>query len=137
MMKKVLMLAVTMTTLSACEFEESGEPVSAVISIVDQNGDALTPDEAYWYLPPETDDTHAEFALECFDDACTQFIVPIDVVGDFYVAASYSRDVENAVDCWYQGYDASPVQVELPDDLSDWKPIEITLEVETDQMACQ
>ena len=136
-MKNLVIATIILTNLAACELDEPADDVSVIVTIIDEAGQPLTPDEAYWYWTPGSDDTQSEFELDCMDEDCTQFSVPIDVTGEFYVAATYTRDVENAEDCWYHGYDASPVTVNLPTDMSLWEPVKITLQLETDLMSCE
>jgi hypothetical protein len=146
MMKTLTLTATLLATLAACEPTSEPNVVidppvevdqwSAIVSVVDQNGQRLSPDEAYWYLPPEFDDTRTEHALECLNDDCTEFGVSLDVIGDFYVAAIHERSVAESDLCWYAGYDASPVLVELPADMTQWAAVEITLQLDTDQMIC-
>lgn len=152
-MKNLIISLTILTSLFACEpVDNTLEPTttpgvnvinntvdpsdwSVIVSVVDTYGQPLSPDDIWWYLTPGTDDTYAEYDLECIDADCTVFGVPIEVTGDFYIAANWER--EAILYCWYLGYDASPINVDLPTDLSSWQPIRLTLELETEQMACQ
>lgn len=146
MMKNLIITTTLLATLAACEPTSEPNVVteppvdvtewSVIVSVVDQNGQPLIVDEAYWYLPPEFDDERTEHPMECLNDDCTEFGVSLDAIGDFYVAATYERSVAETDLCWYAGYDASPVLVELPADMTQWAPVEITLRLETDQMVC-
>jgi hypothetical protein len=146
MMKNLIITATLLATLAACE-PTSGPNVvidppvdvtewSVIVTVVDQLGQPLSPDDAYWYLPPEFDDTGTEYALECLNDDCTQFGVPLDTTGEFYVAATYERAITGNEFCWYTGYDGEPVLVEHPADMSQWAAVEITLQLDTDLEAC-
>lgn len=142
MMNNLMITSTLLLTLAACEPTEREQTVdpsewSAIVKVIDQNGDPLSPDDAWWYLPPNGEDEVIETAMTCLDDDCTTFGVDLDVTGEFYVAASYSRDIEENEYCWFVGYDASPVSVQLPEDLSQWSAVELTLLVETDMESCE
>jgi hypothetical protein len=146
MMKNLIITATLLATLAACE-PTSGPNVvtdppvdvaewSVIVTVVDQLGQPFSPDDAYWELPYGFDDTFTQYALECLNDDCTQFGVSLDTTGEFWVAATYERSITETDLCWYQGYDASPVFVEHPTDMSQWAAVEITLQLDTDQQVC-
>jgi hypothetical protein len=138
MMKTLLLTVPLLTFLAACEHEEV-EPAkwSVLVTVVDQLGQPLSPEDIFWYLPPGTDDTHTETALTCVNEDCTEFGIPLDVTGDIYVAATYHEDIPGDDYCWYQGYDGAPITITVPEDATTRTTLEITLELDTDQMVCE
>ena len=133
-MQKRMYLTIALAALTAC-FETADDEVtppdsewSAIVTIVDEAGEAFAADEAFWYLPPGTDDTGAEYELACLDESddegCTLFGVPADVSGLFYVAARYQRDLGGY--CWDTAYDGTSVTV----DGDEAGPVEVTLILE-------
>ncbi len=139
-MQKMMCLTIALAALTACFETEEKEVLppdsdwSAIVTIVDEAGEAFAADEAFWYLPPGTDDTGAEYDLACLDESddegCTVFGVPADVSGLFYVAARYQRDSSEF--CWDTAYDATSVAIDGEDET----PVEITLVLEV-MLACE
>ena len=98
----------------------AGCPDDLTVITVDENGEAVTADEAVWYFEPGSAEDDGEHALDCRDIHCTGWGLAVAPGASFYVAAW--REGPEHVDpyCGYSGYDAqlvefsgSPVTIEL------------------------
>lgn len=129
-MRIVLLLA--LAALAACDgLLGPGIPAAAFVRVVDQEGDALRPDEVKWYYDPQGERYDGEHPAVCIDRLCTVWGVPEEVTGTAYVSATRVREYPGDPWCAYVGYDAGPVAASKDD------PPTITLEIDTEMVMCQ
>lgn len=86
---------------------------SVTVCPLDQHGEPLGVDDAWWYWPPDGGLYDGEHEATCVDTpTCTTWTVPDDVVGDFFVSAFWSGPTHHDPTCVYESWAAQAVQVD-------------------------
>lgn len=124
---------------SACEDDPwcvAQEGASATICVLDQHGEPLGADQAWWYWPPDGGSYDGEHEATCADSpTCALWTVPDTTVGDFYVSAWWRGPAHHDPACRYESFDAAAVSV-APDTLGTGVigvAVELTLDTTAEQ----
>jgi hypothetical protein len=130
-MKKLLTI-LSLSTILACQALDDGNagpcggfagcPPEITVFTLDENDEAVTADDVYWYFAPDSSAYDGEHPMECGDIHCTKWVLPIAPSASFYVAGTREGPEHNDPYCGYSGYDGKPV--EFADE-----PITITLDL--------
>lgn len=99
----------------ACEDDEwcaVAEGSSVTVCVVDQHGQPFTPEQVWWYWPPEGGSYDGEHEAECINPACSLWTVPDTVTGDLFVSAFWRGPAHHDPACRYESYADQAVSVD-------------------------
>lgn len=98
-----------------------------VLHVVDEEGEPLPATIAHWYYHPEGPDYDGEHPLACADLRCESWVVREEpMTGTVYLNATYAGPLNPYVQTGWNGYEGTPIEVEL-DDRGEIVPVSATL----------